>query len=184
MAVLAESECGGDRDFIHHHRPQNFEAKLVIEFAHPSEEFKRLNPQIFPVSPAEEQVVRAPPAAPTLKLEKRLQVEILNTLRLKGIVAIRSRMDKRTTNPVGTPDFLFAVQCGLRSIPVAIECKVPGGKLTPEQQEMAIRMMESPNGWCYHIVTSVNEMLQILRKLGITGTSNLNHGEGNECKSP
>jgi hypothetical protein len=50
--------------------------------------------------------VSAQPSA-EVKSERDLQDLIAEYLRMKSIVAIRSRMDKKMTVPVGTPDFLF-----------------------------------------------------------------------------
>jgi hypothetical protein len=44
---------------------------------------------------------------------------------------------------------------------------MPGKKLSPEQQKMAVEMLAPPNGWIYYVVTSVQEVFGILRKLGI-----------------
>ena len=49
-------------------------------------------------------------AKAALKSERDLQDLISEYLRMKNIVAVRSRMDKKTTVPVGTPDFVFAVR--------------------------------------------------------------------------
>jgi hypothetical protein len=62
---------------------------------------------------------------------------------------------------------IFAVECGLRSIPCGWEIKLPGNKLDPEQTKVMIRMMEPPNAWVYKVITSVDEALMELKKLGI-----------------
>jgi hypothetical protein len=48
---------------------------------------------------------------------------------------IRSRMDKRTANNVGRPDLIFAWPF----TPIAMEVKLPGEKLSPEQETMRRR---------------------------------------------
>ena len=138
-------------------------------FSNPSEEFKRKNPHLFAAEGG-----TLPPQNTCLdskfeiKLERELQDQIANLLSLKGIVAIRSRMDRKTSNQVGTPDFLFSVEHGLRSVPCAWECKLPGKKLSPEQQKMAVEMLAPPNAWVYKVITSVDEALMELKRLGLT----------------
>jgi hypothetical protein len=140
---------------------------VIPQFANPSEEFKRRNPHIFGVAGGE--TVREVPVAPAdLKSEKRLQIEILNLLRLKGIEVLWHRTDKKTTCNVGWPDLLFAVEHGLRSVPCAWEVKLPGEKLSEDQVKVMVHMMEPPNAWSYQVVTSVEEALSILRRYGIS----------------
>lgn len=98
-------------------------------------------------------------AANTRAREKELQQQLLALLtEHRGIVVIYSRMDRKPTTPVGTPDFLFAVN----GIPYAWEIKVPGPgeRRTPEQIEMARRMQA--NGWRYSVVESVAQAMQLL----------------------
>jgi hypothetical protein len=143
---------------------------LIPQFPNASEEFKRQNPHIFALRPEPDTL---PPVKDELsskgdlRQEKQLQVQILNLLRLKGIQVLWHRTDKKTTGTVGWPDLTFAVECGLKSVPVGMEVKLPGRKLSPEQQRVAVEMMAPPNSWQYHVVTSVDEVLHILRKLGI-----------------
>jgi len=144
----------------------------MIQFSNPSEEFKRKNPHIFAepherdssYSSGHEQL----PTKAEIKSEKELQDQIANLLSLNGIIACRHRTDQKTTCNVGWPDFTFAVESGLRSIPCAWEIKLPGGKLDPEQMKVMIRMMEPPNAWVYKVITSVDEALMELKKLGLT----------------
>ncbi len=109
------------------------------------------------------------------KNEKDLQKQIVSYLRMKGIEPIVSAMHKRTTNNVGTPDILFAAH---GTIPVhrgaisethaiAIEVKMPGKPLRPEQAEMLDRMTTKPNGWQFFRVTHLDQVIQILRERGI-----------------
>lgn len=84
------------------------------------------------------------------KREKELQNQIENWLRLRGITAIRSRMDRATSNNRGTPDFLFAVS----GRAVALEVKVHGN-LTPEQLKMIIALRK--DGWRVQVIYSLEE---------------------------
>ena len=91
-----------------------------------------------------------------LENERDLQRECANLLRLRSIWFFQSRMDRRTTNPVGTPDFLFAI----RGVPVAVECKTERGVVS-EEQEDAMRHMKH-GGWVCAVIRSVAEMKVLL----------------------
>jgi hypothetical protein len=95
--------------------------------------------------------------------ERELHKSVGNVLRLRGIEYVESRMDRRTTQRRGVPDFLFAVSTAA----VAWELKLPGKKLDPEQQAMFARMTTAPNGWRCCVITSVDQALGELRKLGL-----------------
>src|ERR1043165_8946289 len=85
-------------------------------------------------------------AAYEAKSERELQRQIVSLLRLKGIEPIVSRMDKRTSNNIGTPDILFAVIGSYRASDTACawEVKLPGRDLSEDQERMKIRMTEPP----------------------------------------
>lgn len=113
-----------------------------------------------------------------VKSERDLQKLIEALLRLKGVEPIRSRMDRKTSNNLGTPDFLFAVKGMIegeqpftrnkpRIFACAWEVKLPGGKLSLEQTQMAARMISEPNAWEWTIITSVDDALIQLRAMGI-----------------
>jgi hypothetical protein len=126
------------------------------EFTQASDSFKNLNPALFGIT------IPTPKdkgSRQDLLLEKELQGQIRSILGHKGIVAIQSRMDKRTSNQVGTPDFLFAVD----GKAVCWECKLPGGKLSPEQERMKELLAHEPNGWTYRVIHSVDEALAELK---------------------
>lgn len=91
-----------------------------------------------------------------LKLEREIHKLIWNELLRRGIFAIHSRTDKRTTNAVGLPDFCMAIN----GHPVAIEVKLPGEKLTEEQEAVSRRMVQ--NGWQYFIVYSFEEAIVVI----------------------
>jgi hypothetical protein len=100
------------------------------------------------------EIVSASSAKADHKREKELQTEIDNWLRLRGITAIRSRMDKRTSNNVGTPDFVFAV----RGRAVALEAKLPGNRPTTEQERFLCALIG--DGWYVKVVHSLDEARQ------------------------
>lgn len=108
------------------------------------------------------------------KSEKELQRSIVALLRLKGIEPIVSRMDRRTSNNVGTPDILFVA--GMENgtgdewvwlVACAWEVKMPQGKLTIEQEAMAKRLTTPPNCWRHRVIRSVDQALAELKKMGI-----------------
>src|SRR5258706_12228832 len=65
------------------------------------------------------------------KREKEIQESIAQYLRMREIPFHRARMDRKTTGPVGWPDFTFCY-CGRF---VALEVKSVDGDLTAEQEE-------------------------------------------------
>lgn len=93
------------------------------------------------------------------KREKELQNQIYNWLRLRGITAIRSRMDRATSNNVGTPDFLLAVH----GRAVALEVKLPGRKPTDEQMGMLLKL--AADGWEAKVVYSLDEARAIVAEV-------------------
>jgi hypothetical protein len=118
-------------------------------------------------------------AAAEVKSEKDLHRQIQNLLQLRNIVFFSSRMDKRTTTQVGTPDILFSV--GFQpsydrttaaslltwAVCCAWELKLPGRQLDPDQVKMFERLTQKPNNWRVSVVHSVDEALAELRKLGL-----------------
>lgn len=92
------------------------------------------------------------------KREKELQENIAALLRQRNIWFRRNRMDKRTTGPVGEPDFIFAIS----GKAFAFECKLPGREMTAEQRACRSAMMES--GWSFHIVHTEAEAVYILNQ--------------------
>ncbi len=117
------------------------------------------------VSPADRKMLGQMTAAEGLaafaaREEKELHKLISLELTRFNIVFAHSRMDKRTTNAKGLPDFLFVYH----GIPYAIEAKAPKGVLTPEQVRTIVRMEE--NGWSCHVVRSFEEFKTILEKEG------------------
>jgi hypothetical protein len=140
---------------------------MIPEFANPSEEFKRRNPHIFPKDMHFGNVMCFDPNPPReheptkadLKLEKQLQDQIAGHLEINGTVVIRSRMDRKTTTRVGTPDLLFA----LKGRAIAIEVKRPGHKPSKEQLEMMRQM--TANGWRCFVIDDYDEAVKTINKL-------------------
>ena len=91
--------------------------------------------------------------------EKTLQEAIEKLLLWKGVTPIRSRMDRATTNSIGTPDFLFAV----RGQACAWECKLPGKQPTLSQFVMLERLEH--DGWNISIIHSIDEAIAELEAL-------------------
>lgn len=108
-----------------------------------------------------EQIVEAN----TIKSEKELQRQCVAMLRLRGIFVIVSRMDKRTSNQVGTPDLIFSLMRENDFIgrPCGFECKLKGNKPTPEQEKVMGQM--ASNGWTVRVIHSVEQMRDELKAL-------------------
>jgi len=121
------------------------------------------------IAPADRKTVHLPPplselvsqtaAKADVKREKELQNQIENFLRLRGITAIRSAMHRKTSNNLGTPDFLFAIW----GRAVALECKLPGQKPTEDQKRVMAGLAK--DGWYVKIVHSLDEMRAVLAAL-------------------
>lgn len=119
----------------------------------------------------------------TVRAEKELHEHIRTLLEEhRGIVVIYSRMDRKATTPVGTPDFIFAVvgraHHGFRGsgneetfkdavFACAWELKIEDGEQSEEQKEMQRRMERPPNAWRYRIIRSVEEARAELAEMGL-----------------
>jgi hypothetical protein len=95
--------------------------------------------------------------ANVIRLERDLHKQICNDLTRREIVFYHSRTDRKSTIGVGLPDFAFA----LNGCPLAIEVKLPGEKLTPQQETVCDLMRQ--NGWHVHTVHSFDEFLAAIR---------------------
>ncbi len=121
------------------------------------------------IAPAERKAAGLPPplselvsraaAKSDVKREKELQNQIENFLRLRGITAIRSGMHRKTSNNLGTPDFLFAIW----GRAVALECKLPGRHPTEDQKRVMAGLVK--DGWYVKIVHTLDEALAVLAAL-------------------
>jgi hypothetical protein len=130
---------------------------IGMKFSQASESFRRANPDIFQKeSPRPEDHLRS---KDEVKTEKILQEQIVGFLERNNVVVIRSRMDRKTSTNVGTPDLLFS----LNGKAIAFEVKLPGHKPTKEQTDMMQRMTR--NGWLCEVVYTYDEAVQIYRNL-------------------
>lgn len=98
------------------------------------------------------------------RTERELQKQISNLLRLHGIWFAQSRFDRKTTNVVGTPDFLFSVVTAAGySVPVAWEIKTATGRLGEDQERCHAAMRK--NGWRVEVIRSYDDAMLSLRDL-------------------
>src|SRR6266850_2126765 len=98
-----------------------------------------------------------------VKLERELQSQIVQDLRRRGFVVVWHRTDRRTTTTIGLPDIIFSHY----GKSVAWECKLPTGRLSPQQEIMLIQMRKKPNNWTVAVVRSFDEYLAELHKLSL-----------------
>ncbi len=111
--------------------------------------------------------------------ERALHNQVENLLRLKGIAYLHQRMDRKSRGIKGWPDYVFAVLLlptasktdptgNVRTpVPCAWELKLPGKKLSPEQEELMRRMTSGVNAWHYRIIHTLQEAADDLRSLGV-----------------
>lgn len=85
------------------------------------------------------------------KSEKELQDQVTALLRRREIPFIHASMMKRSTLPIGWPDYSFA----RRGVPMCFECKTERGKLTKEQEVMHRRLKSQ--GWVVLVIRSLKE---------------------------
>ena len=103
----------------------------------------------------------------SVKWEREIHKQIQNDLHRRGIFAVHSRCDKRTTQQKGVPDFLMALWDAEKGCarPVAIEVKMPGESLTDDQEYVCGKM--NSNGWDYYIVFSFEHYCAVLAKYDV-----------------
>lgn len=91
--------------------------------------------------------VREPPTASD-EPESELHDQIIDECRRLGWYCRHCRMDKKTTDAVGTPDFIIAIPGG---ITLWIECKRKGSKPTMPQLAASahLRHLGHLHGFCY-----------------------------------
>jgi hypothetical protein len=93
--------------------------------------------------------------------ERKLQGQIVNLLRLRGIEALWHRSDKRSAATVGWPDITFAYY----GKAFVWEIKLPERKLRPEQEKMILALKSEPNRWEVRVIHSVDEALAELYRM-------------------
>ncbi len=101
-------------------------------------------------------------AVAVTKDEREIQKLIAGYLRLLDVWAAQSRMDRRTSNTVGTPDFLFCY----RGRFVAWEVKCSWARnLRPEQAQARDAIIAQGGEW--RLITSLAEAQGHLRELDL-----------------
>jgi hypothetical protein len=110
-----------------------------------------------------------------LALESELQRQIEQDLNRRNIICIHSKFGVKPTIASGLPDFMFCILqdaskmlnnsfiWGKLSMPIALECKLPGEKLSDDQQRVMELMCN--NGWIYKTVYTFGEYSQWLNYL-------------------
>lgn len=96
-----------------------------------------------------------------IKSERDLQNQIASWLSLHNIWFTRSAMNKRTTNAIGTPDFILSVD----GKAIAFEVKYGTRKPDPEQSACMSDMLV--NGWRVEVVRSLEEVKAFLESWGM-----------------
>jgi hypothetical protein len=104
----------------------------------------------------------------TAKNERQLQSQIVSLLRLKGIEVLWHRTDKKSAATIGWPDLTFSVMNKhLQMWACVWEVKLPEGKMSEAQVQMADNLTRVPNRWNHKVIRSVQEALKELRSMGI-----------------
>jgi len=99
---------------------------------------------------------RLQPSQP-VEREKDLHGFIADYCRSQGWYFVHSRMDKRQTAGIGTPDFVIATRKG----DYYIEVKRKGGK--PTREQMAVGIMLQHLGRNYALVDSLAAFLEVVK---------------------
>lgn len=95
------------------------------------------------------------------KSEKEMQATIEAFCRQKGWPCYRSRMDRKSTMPVGTPDFLICINGRF----VALECKQPPNRPTEEQSReiVSINLNDGTAIICESSAEAIDTLISINR---------------------
>ena len=91
--------------------------------------------------------------------ESQLHDDIIEFCKSKGWYYVHSRMDQRSTNAIGTPDFIIAMDGGKT---LWIECKMPGKKATIFQLGALTHLNKLKHQAC--LVTSLDEFLEAVKQ--------------------
>ena len=94
-----------------------------------------------------------------VRFERELQGQIVNLLRLRGIVVGWGATNTKSHYTRSWPDLTFAV----RGIPCAWEVKLPGQEPTDEQAECHRQMRE--NGWRVEVVTDLMQAKKLMDEI-------------------
>jgi hypothetical protein len=90
--------------------------------------------------------------------ESDLQDRIVAYCRSKGWFVVFSGMHRRTSVPIGTPDFIIYADKGRV---FTIETKSAAGKQTPEQ--LGVQLMLQKLGHEYHLVRSFEKFVEVIK---------------------
>jgi hypothetical protein len=90
--------------------------------------------------------------------EKQEHTKLENWLNQYELFYNHERMDKRTSNRKGIPDFIIGI-CGLM---VCIEFKLHGRKLTEEQEEWRRKAMHKSRVQ-YHVMDNAGDAIRLLQ---------------------
>ncbi len=90
--------------------------------------------------------------------EKTLQDQMAALLRQRNLFFDWSRMDRKTTNRKGMPDFRIVLRGGKA---LMVEAKVPGGELSDAQREVFTEYWDK-TGDVVHIVLRLEEFRELL----------------------
>ena len=93
------------------------------------------------------------------KLEKEVQAEIAQYLRLHGVPFFQQRMDRATTGTVGWPDITFVV----KGRACFLEVKLPTKKPDPEQAKVLSELIAA--GAFVRVVHSLEEAIYAYREI-------------------
>lgn len=99
------------------------------------------------------------------KCEKEMQLQIKAWLDLNDWYYDWDPMHKRRSGKLGTPDFIVCVPmevCGDWGAKfAALECKMPGNKLSPEQEAARVKIAHRGGGFL--VATSAQQALEWLK---------------------
>jgi len=93
-----------------------------------------------------------------VELEDGLQESIIAYCHSKGWWCLWSRMDLKTTVPLGTPDIVVFADMGKVII---VEAKTKNGKLRPEQ--LGVKLKLEGSGHIVHVVRSMSEFMAAIK---------------------
>jgi hypothetical protein len=91
--------------------------------------------------------------------EKALQKQIADFLRINRVEFVCPPMNKRSSLPVGWPDFTLCYQ----GTPLAFECKAWGERPRPEQNQRIQAMRD--NGWVVLVVHQLQDVQEVFRAI-------------------
>ena len=90
--------------------------------------------------------------------ESKLHDAILGECAVRGWAVVHSRMDRRTSQAPGVPDFIIAADGGKTWW---VEAKRKGGKLSPAQRDFGFLL--GHNGHELHVVYSIEDFMEVIK---------------------